>query len=367
MADFIMPAGWQGWPGAPLVFCLRVCQHIMNSTSRELVYQTLNRENPARAPRHLWSLPIASRLHPRELEAIGRDFPGDIGTADGHCREKPATRGGIHSIGEYVDEWGCPFVNLQEGVIGEVKDPPVKDWAADRSKIHTPREWLTIDRDAVNRGAAGSDKFLLAGACPRPFEQLQFLRGTENLYMDLLDQPTEMMAFLREMHAFWCELLVLWAGTDVDALFFMDDWGSQRALLISPELWREIFKPLYRDYAQIAHAAGKKIFMHSDGQILAIYPDLVEIGMDALNSQIFCIGIDELKPFAGKITFWGEIDRQHLLPDGTPDDIDRAVRDVHSNLWRNGGCIAQCEFGPAARPENVRQVFAAWDVVTQRH
>lgn len=105
--------------------------------------------------------------------------------------------------------------------------------------------------------------------------------------------------FVAEMHDFYCELLSAWAHTDVDALRFMDDLGSQRSLLISPATWRDIFKPMYRDYAQIAHAAGKKLFMHSDGHILAIYPDLVEIGIDAVNSQIFCMGVDQLAQFAG--------------------------------------------------------------------
>ena len=117
---------------------------------------------------------------------------------------------------------------------------------------------------------------------------------------------------------------------------------------------------MYRDYAEIAHAAGKKLFMHSDGHILAIYPDLVEIGIDAVNSQIFCMGVDHLAQFAGRITFWGEIDRQHLLAFAAPDEVEAAVRSVHDQLWRNGGCIAQCEFGAGARPENVRRVFAAW-------
>jgi hypothetical protein len=144
----------------------------------------------------------------------------------------------------------------------------------------------------------------------------------------------------------------------------MDDWGAQSALLISPALWRQYFKPMYRDFAQIAHSTGKKIFMHSDGHILSIYPDLIEIGIDALNSQLFCMGIENLKPFAGKITFWGEIDRQHLLPNGTVNDIDQAVTKVYENLWHNGGCIAQCEFGPGGKPENVRQVYESWDRLT---
>jgi len=336
----------------------------MNATPREVVQRTLEFAGPPRAARDLWVLPIAAERYPAELKAIEREFPPDMVGIAGHERTVAATRGSPYAIGEFTDEWGCTFVNIQQGVIGEVKEPLVQDWTADRARIHVPREWLTIDRDAVNRDCAATDRFTLSGHCPRPFEQLQFLRGSENLYVDLADPPPELLAFMREMHAFYCELFEAWAKTDVDGLRFMDDWGSQRSLLIAPRLWRELFKPMYRDYVQIAHARGKKLFMHSDGHIAAIYPDLVEIGMDAVNSQVFCMGIGALAPFAGKITFWGEIDRQHLLSEGTPADIKRAVGDVHRNLWRQGGCIAQCEFGAAARPENVRAVYAAWQQLT---
>ena len=332
-------------------------------TSRELVFQTLNRENPRRVPRELWTLPAATTKYPAECAALAREFPADFAGIDGHARDLAATKGDWYLVGEYVDAWGCTFINIQHGVHGEVKDPLVKDWSADRVKIHVPREWLTIDRDAINRDCAATSLFTAATANPRPFEQLQFLRSTEELYMDLLDPPPAMRTFVREMHEFYCVQLTRWAETDVDSLRFMDDWGSQRALLIAPALWREWFKPLYRDYGQIAHSRGKKIFMHSDGFILDIIPDLIEIGVDALNSQIFCMGLDRLTPFAGQITFWGEIDRQHLLPAGTPAEIDQAVRDVYRHLWRNGGCIAQCEFGPGGQPANVRQVFQTWNEV----
>ncbi|MCC6729033.1 MAG: methyltransferase [Chthonomonadales bacterium] len=338
----------------------------MTATPRDLVHQTLRFENTARAPRQLWVLPWAATHYAAELQAIRRDYPDDLVGVDGHLRERPKTVGDPCVVGDYQDEWGAVFRNIQAGVIGEVKEPLVRDWATDAARVHVPREWLTIDRDAVNRDCAATDRFTLAGTCPRPFEQLQFLRGTEGLLVDLLDQPPALRSFLADMHAFYCELLEVWAATDVDAIMFMDDWGSQRTLLARPQLWREVFKPLYRDYIQIAHGAGKRALMHSDGHILSIYPDLVEIGLDAVNSQIFCMGAESLAPFAGQITFWGEIDRQNLLPHATPDEIDSAVREVHGALWRRGGCIAQCEFGAGARPENVRQVFESWDRLTSR-
>jgi hypothetical protein len=282
----------------------------------------------------------------------------------GHEPPSPRESGNLHDPGTSTDAWGCTFVNIQAGVIGEVKDPLVQDWNHDVAKIYVPREWLEIDHDAVARECDETVRFRTSGCCPRPFEQLQFLRGSAELLMDLADPPPALAGFMREMHGFYCEVLETWARTPVDALTFMDDWGTQRGLLISPPAWRELFKPMYRDYADIAHGAGKKLFMHSDGHILEIYPDLVEIGIDAVNSQLFCMGIENLRPYAGKITFWGEIDRQHLLPHGTGQEIEQAVQSVYDNLWRDGGCIAQCEFGAAARPENVRRVFETWDSIS---
>jgi hypothetical protein len=335
----------------------------MSITSRELVERTLTFQHPPRAPRELWVLPIARLTHPVEVESIVHDFPSDFHQL-GDCETvKPVTQGDPYEVGEHVDYWGCRFVNIHRGVIGEVKEPLVRDWATDRDKVHFPRELLTLDRDTVNRKCAATTKYTRAGRVPRPFEQLQFIRGTEDLYCDLLDPTPDMLAFIRDMHRLYCDVYTLWAKTDVDSMMIMDDWGSQRSLLISPSLWREIFKPMYRDYIQIAHSHGKTMFMHSDGYIVDILPDLIELGLDAVNAQLFCMGLDKLAPFAGQITFWGEIDRQHLLPEGTTTDIDRAVRDVHAALWKNGGCIAQCEFGGAAKPDNVRQVFATWNAL----
>ncbi len=341
-------------------------ENTVSITSRELVYQTLDFADPPRAPRQLWLLPWAQIHHPEELKRIQEDFPSDFGGVGGYHREHAPTHGDATAVGQFTDDWGCTFINVQAGVIGEVKNPLVKDWAQDVGKVHIPREWLTIDIDKVNQACAASDQFIMAGACPRPFEQLQFIRGTAELYVDLMLQPPEMLAFVREMHQYYCELLEVWAKTDVDALMFMDDWGSQQALLIDPVVWADFFKPMYRDYIEIAHGAGKRIFMHSDGYTADMYPHLVELGLDALNSQIFCMGVDRLVPYAGKITFWGEICRQHILPEGTLEDVDRAVEEVYAKLWRKGGCIAQCEFGPGAKPENVRRVFEAWDRVSAK-
>jgi hypothetical protein len=294
------------------------------------------------------------------LSRIRREYPDDIIGAPGFLAQVPGTRGGQYEVGSYMDEWGCTFINLQRGVIGEVKAPLVKDWR-DLEKVRPPVECLTVDVARVNAFCRETDRFVLGGCCPRPFERLQFLRRSDQLYLDLAEQPAELFSLIDTVHQFYVKELELWASTEVDGLSFMDDWGSQRGLLISPRMWRQIFKPLYKDYIEIAHANGKKAFMHSDGYTEAILPDLIELGLDAINTQIFTMDIEALgRQFGGKLTFWGELDRQWLLPHGTTEEVAAAVRRIKEAFWKNGGAIAQCEFGAGGRPENVRAMFETW-------
>jgi hypothetical protein len=329
-------------------------------TSRGLVVDSLELRSPARVPRQLWALPWAERTWPAEFAAIRRRFPDDIVTCPAFLREPLRTEGQEYEPGLFVDEWGCRFENLQPGIIGQVKDPVVQSWA-DLDAVRVPRERLSVDTDKVDEFCARSPEFVLAKTWSRPFELVQFLRGPENLYLDLAERSEGLGRLLAKVHEFYKEEMALWASTGVDALVFADDWGGQNGLLVAPALWRELFKPLYRDYVEIAHRHGKYAFMHSDGRIEAILPDLVEIGLDALNAQLFTMDIESLgERFAGKLTFWGEIDRQRLLPYGPRAAVAAAVRRVRRALWREGGVIAQCEFGIGARPENVAAVFEAW-------
>ena len=330
-------------------------------TPRELVRKAVEFGRPARVPLQLWALPWAEEHHPAELRRIRAAYPDDILsapnlTSSGLLPDPPER----YRVGTFVDEWGCVFTNAQSGVIGQVHTPLVADWG-DLDKLRAPDRHLDLDRAGIDAFCRGEDRFVLAGVWLRPFERLQFIRTTETLYMDLAERPAELFELLRRVHAFYVAQAEAWARTAVDALCIMDDWGAQSSLLVRPALWREVFKPLYRDYAEIARRAGKYVFFHSDGYIADIIPDLVEIGVHALNAQIFCMGLDRLAAAArGRIAFWGEVDRQRLLAFATPDEVARAVRDVHAKLDAGGGLIGQCEFGAGARPENVEAVFRTW-------
>lgn len=174
-----------------------------------------------------------------------------------------------------------------------------------------------------------------------------------------------MKLLIEKIHDHYLKETEAWAKTDIDAIGIMDDWGMQKGMMVSPDHFRKYYKPQYEEYVSIARKYGKYVFMHSDGNIEEIIPDLIEIGIDALNSQLFCMNIEDLgRKYKGKITFWGEIDRQFVLSSGDRSDVEKAVKVVFDNLYSRGGVIAQCEFGPAARPENIFHVFDCWNKLT---
>lgn len=340
----------------------------MSSTPREIVQQALRFESPARLPRDLWALPWAEENIPQCLAELRRRWPSDLGWAEAVYRPSPRVRGDQYAVGTYVDEWGCIFENIQRGVIGEVHTPLLEDLKEWR-KVEPPYERLPDDialaRDVVNRGCAAADRFVLPPHFARPWERYQFLRGTENAMLDLAEGAEEAKALLAEIHAYYLRELEFWVKTDVDAIFFMDDWGSQNSLLISPDMWRAWFKPLYRDYCELAHAHGKFAFMHSDGNIASVYEDLIEVGVDALNSQLFCMDMADLERRAkGRITFWGEIDRQHVLTSPDPETGRKAVQQVARHLYDpRGGLIAQFELTPGSNPDTAIAIFEEWERV----
>jgi hypothetical protein len=326
-------------------------------------------KHPERVPYAWATLPWAEEHYPDEVARLKAEFPSDVIVCPSPFRESYRVSGSAYLAGNYTDEWGCAFENLMDGVIGEVKTPMVAE-LADFDLVEPPYDTLPDDYDKafhmIREIHESTDLLLRADCCPRPWERYQFLRGTENAMMDIAYEEAELYELLDKIHRFYLTELEFWAQSDVDCLFFMDDWGTQNSLLIPPESWRKIFKPLYRDYCDIARKYDKLILMHSDGNILSIIPDLVEIGVNALNSQLFSMNLEEVaKIVKGKLALWGEIDRQHTLTDPDPEAGSRAVRSVVEHFYTaEGGLICNLEFGPGAQAETVRAALEAWSKVS---
>ena len=331
--------------------------------SRERVLKTLKFEKPDRTPRQLWTLPGIEMFRKDELKTVREKYPADIGTPAHRYGKGDRERGIRGAVNQWVDEWGCMRESKVSGVAGAIMECPIADWSA-LVKYQPPWEVLdNADFSKVNKSCAESDNFMLMPTKARPFTTMQLLCGMEKLYMGLAWGEKEVYKLRDMVHEYNLRVVTMCAGTDADGILLLDDWGSQQSLLISPDIWREVFKPLYKDYCDIIRGSGKYVFFHSDGHIEAIYPDFIELGVNALNSQVFCMDMEKLGSiYGGKIVFWGEMDRQHILPFGTTDEVRAGVRKFADTLrFNDSGVIAQCEWGVNDPMENILAFFDEWD------
>ncbi|MCL2741228.1 MAG: hypothetical protein FWE70_03845 [Oscillospiraceae bacterium] len=264
-----------------------------------------------------------------------------------------------------VDEWGSGWVALEDGVCGEVKYPALADWGR-LDGYRPPYSMLAgIDASRADAGCAATDKFVvpLWGGAYNLFERMQHLRGTESLFYDLAYGDARAYRLRDMVHEFYMTQAQIIVATDVDGVHLTDDWGAQGSLLISPEMWRSFFKPCYREYCELAHRHGKYVIMHSDGYIAEILDDLAEIGVNAINAQIFCMDIEGLAArYHHRLAFWGEMDRQWALPHGTEGDCREAVRRVAGAFFRYGrtGLVGQVFWGKDIPGGNIDACYDEW-------
>ena len=330
-------------------------------TSRELFLKTLNHEEVERLPRDIWMVPYIHMFRNDELQRFLQMYPTDIQGASGiRFGKSPYAKGVQHRIGSWTDDFGSNWTALEDGIAGEVKDPPIKS-QADLDKYVLP--WQMLDEADFSKQAEeykNTEKLVVCGSHVRPFERLQFMRGTEQLFIDIATEDPIFLRLLEMLHEFNVRELKMLCKQAVDGISFMDDWGSQRSLLINPIAWRKHFKPLYKEYCDIIRSGGKYVFFHTDGHTEAVFGDLIEVGVHALNSQMFCMDMEKLgAQYRGKVTFWGEMDRQHTLPFGTEEEVRAGVRRMGKALLggKRTGMIAELSWETVTPFANVAAAY----------
>jgi uroporphyrinogen decarboxylase len=338
-------------------------------TSRELVVKTLNHEPAPRVPRDLWTAATDDASRIDELTEINVRYPSDIVTAGAAPSHGKRTHGKPDKAGEHIDPWGCVWHAAPEGAAPELKYAPLAE-AGKIAAYQPPAELLDHGRFAkANKVCPATNRFVLAWSDTRPFDRLRFLRGGEAAINDLARGTKETRGLLAMLHDFACKEIELWAQTEVDGVVFRDDWGATDGLLISAEMWRELFRPLYRDYCKILQARDKFVFFHSDGNIADIFGDLVKVGIDAIHCQLHLMNVDRLaKRYRGRVTFWGGMDQQRLHDPGTAEEFRQTVLEVRRALdYGSGGVIAQCPWDAGVRLQTVTAFFEQWLVPLPMH
>ncbi|MCP2619858.1 hypothetical protein NLC35_01240 [Candidatus Aminicenantes bacterium AC-334-K16] len=338
---------------------------ITGFTSRSLVYRTLEFASPPRIPRQLRSSAWTEEKFAAAIKLIRTKYPDDLVVSPvvyPSSLRPPRPESGPNF---YIDEWGCVWERPTSHYLGKVKEAPLQDLSAVTS-FHPPEVLLKIDRKAIRAFCQETECFILGGVEIRLFERLQSLRGELEVFQDLSLLQPDFLSLVKLVHEFNLKMIDVWTSTPIDALVLVDDWGSQDRMLISPALWRRLFKPLYQEYIELIHHRRKKVFFHSDGFILEIIPDLIEIGIDALNAQVFTLGLEKLQKIArGRLTFWGCADYSYFFPKRGLVEIAERLRQLLAHLYTQGGLIALVDFQPGIDLQTIHHLVEAWEQLNQ--
>ncbi|HSV86080.1 MAG TPA: uroporphyrinogen decarboxylase family protein [Levilinea sp.] len=160
------------------------------------------------------------------------------------------------------------------------------------------------------------------------YERAWTLRGMEALMIDFYDNPEFVADLFNAIADYNIAQLRQAVKFDIDAVYFGDDWGQQRGLQMGPRIWRKMIRPvLARMYGEV-HAAGKKVFIHSCGDVDELFDDLIEIGVNCFNPfQPEVMDVYNLLPrYRGRLTFHGGLTTQKTLPYGSVEDVRRETR-----------------------------------------
>ncbi|MCC6860790.1 MAG: hypothetical protein IT158_19640 [Bryobacterales bacterium] len=331
--------------------------------SRERVQRAIRFDRPDRAPISHAVLPAAQLKYGPALDEILTGFREDFGwdyLPDLQVRDYPA----LYRSGRNTDDFGTVWHNEWLGICGIPVQCPIPDLARYREY-----RWPEVFTAGPPKGRQYSGhmmgydpRWYARGAWITFFEQLQQLRGMENLLMDVAAGPPDFERLLDDMLEFNLAWLDRWLGLEYDGLHFADDWGAQSGLLIRPQTWRRLFKPRYAEMFRRVHAAGMDVWFHSDGAIRDIAGDLIEIGVDVLNCQVAVVGHDWIAAnLRGKVAFRTDIDRQRVLPLASPAEVKEEVRRTFEACGTaRGGIVACGEVGPDVPIVNVRAMYEAF-------
>jgi len=170
------------------------------------------------------------------------------------------------------------------------------------------------------------------------FERAWSLRGFETFLMDLALNPTFAEELLERITEIQVALAQRFVALGVDGGYLGDDYGAQKNLLFSPRIWRALFKPRLARIFAVFRDVGLPVILHSDGDIAEILPDLVEIGLTALNPvQPEDLDHRWLKEnFSDRLAFYGGVSTQTVLPRGTPAEVGSAVKACARTLAVDG-------------------------------
>lgn len=303
--------------------------------------KALNRQHPEHIPVSVGILPAAWMRYREELDQLLAKHPALFAGHKIGSRDYDAV-GGTYAVGEHVDAWGCVWSNQCNGMEAIVTGHAVKT-RADVSRLQPPQKDIGFPHGFM-------------------FLRLTDLRGFEEMMVDFAEEPPELQQLIDIVLNYNLRQVDLLLATkkEPEMIFFGDDLGMQTSLPTGPDTWRKYLKPCYQKIYGRVRAAGHLVYMHTDGHIHEIIPDLVECGVNVINPQIRANGIDELvRVCKGKVCVDLDLDRQ-LFPFASPAEIDAHIREAVEKLAApEGGLWLKAEIDQGVPLENIEAILTA--------
>lgn len=306
-------------------------------TPKERVRRALAHQETDFCP---YELGIGGELRERLAEVAGPDFDQGAVAHLGFVSIGYPETGQRLDDRHYTDAFGVVWEDSFPGEIGMVREPILKQPTLAGYAFPPPHVPGLFD-SLPEQIAQQPDRYLCWGIGFSLYERAWTLRGIESFLLDMVERPRFADELLDRICEFNLALVDQACRFPIDMVRFGDDWGSQRGLIMGPRLWRRFIKPRFAAMVQRAASYGKTTFLHSDGDVSEIIPDLIEIGLTVLNPvQPDVMDIYQLKREYGRdIAFHGGVSVQHLLPDSTPEELRAEIRHLIREVGAGGGFI----------------------------
>ncbi|MBC8233122.1 hypothetical protein H8E77_26550 [bacterium] len=332
-------------------------------TPRERILAAIEFTGPDRCPIHHYIFPGAIWRHGQALLDIAEKYPDDFGNANIQANTRPLEAGqDTQDIIEWRDGWGTVWRRLRSYTSGEVLRPAIPDWDAWRNYEFPPHPGDDHYENFAAQVKQRHPQEFVMGSGGGFFQHMQHLRGPSNYFEDLAEDNEGVHELADRMVEYNLYSIHRYIKAGVDCISFGDDWGAQDRLLIHPDMWRCFFKPRYARMFAAARDAGVHVWFHTDGWILEIIDDLIEIGVTVLNPQHACMGTQRVGEIAGgRVCIRTDIDRQWVIPYGTPEEVVAAVKEAIAAFGCfNGGVLLHGEIGPDVPLENIEALYSAF-------
>lgn len=287
---------------------------------------------------------IRANLECRNPPRIGMAFSGGrwndlTGASLGPVPDWNPERWTEGNVEYYNDEWGNIWhrlVGRSRG--GEIHTPALRDWS-DLERYRMP-DIASPGRFAAarERFRAEEELFRVGGLPGFPFAICRYLRKMETYFQDLVWERRSIDRLHARVTDLLEQMIVEWTDAGADAVMFCEDWGLQDRLLVSPRMWREIFKPLFARLCGTARNGGMHVIMHSCGYVWDILDDLADVGVSAMQfDQPALCGLDRLaeKLRAVRMCLYAPVDIQQVMPSGDRGLIESQARRM-VDLFRHG-------------------------------